>query len=67
MRWLVLALALAGCARAGKENVIIGGLVDAGPRDAKLPPPDAMVDTPAVQADEPAAPAGAAGPVSEAP
>jgi hypothetical protein len=67
MRWLVLALALAGCARAGKENVIIGGLVDAGPRDAKLPPPDAMVDTPAVQADEPAAPAGAAGPVSGAP
>jgi hypothetical protein len=65
MRWLVLALALAGCARAGKENVIIGGLIDAGPRDAKLPPPDAMVDAPAAQAGEPAAQAAAAEPVSQ--
>jgi hypothetical protein len=29
MRWLLLCLAIAGCARAGKENTIIGGLTDA--------------------------------------
>ena len=32
MRWLLICLALAGCARAGKENSIIGGLTDARPR-----------------------------------
>lgn len=55
MRWLLVCVALAGCARAGKENVIIGGIIDAGPRrDASEIPPDAMIDAPAVQA-----PAGA--------
>jgi len=32
MRWLVACLAIAGCARAGKDNVIVGGLIDAQPR-----------------------------------
>jgi len=32
MRRLLICLAIAGCARAGKENSIVGGLVDAGPR-----------------------------------
>jgi hypothetical protein len=43
MRWLLICLALAGCARAGKENSIIGGLTDARPRgDAtEIPLPDA--------------------------
>jgi len=30
MRWLLVILAIAGCAKAGKENSIIGGLTDAG-------------------------------------
>ncbi|HEX8106187.1 MAG TPA: hypothetical protein VF516_00605 [Kofleriaceae bacterium] len=43
MRWLLICLAIAGCARAGKENSIIGGLTDARPRgDAEtVPLPDA--------------------------
>jgi hypothetical protein len=32
MRWLLICLAIAGCAKAGKENSIIGGLIDAGTR-----------------------------------
>lgn len=31
MRWLVICLAVAGCARAGPENTIIGGVIDGGP------------------------------------
>ena len=54
MRWLLVCVALAGCARAGKENVIIGGIVDAGPRRDASELPDAGVDAPTVQA-----PAGA--------
>lgn len=34
MRWLLICLAIAGCARAGKENTIIGGLDDARSSDA---------------------------------
>jgi hypothetical protein len=52
MRWLLLCLAIAGCARAGKENSIIGGLVDARPRsDADdIPEPDASpIDAPPSQ------------------
>lgn len=52
MRWLLICLAIAGCARAGKENSIIGGLTDARPRgDAtEIPPPDASpIDAPAQQ------------------
>lgn len=43
MRWLLICLAIAGCARAGKENSIIGGLTDARPSgDAEtVPAPDA--------------------------
>lgn len=36
MRRLLICLAIAGCARAGKENSIIGGLADAGPSDAQI-------------------------------
>ncbi len=36
MRRLLICLAIAGCARAGKENSIIGGLTDAGPSDGGL-------------------------------
>ena len=45
MRWLLLCLAIAGCARAGKENSIIGGLNDARPSgDAEtVPGPDASL------------------------
>src|SRR5262245_55567714 len=49
MRWLLICLAIAGCARAGKENSIIGGLPDARPRgDAtEIPPADASpIDAP---------------------
>ena len=48
MRWLLLCLVIAGCARAGKENSIIGGLFDAGPRDGTdVPPPDgSLIDAP---------------------
>lgn len=52
MRRLLICLAIAGCARAGKENSIIGGLTDARPRgDAtEVPPPDASpIDAPAQQ------------------
>jgi hypothetical protein len=52
MRWLVVCLAVAGCARAGQENSIIGGLTDAGPRrDATdVPEPDASpIDAPPQQ------------------
>jgi hypothetical protein len=36
MRRLLLCLAIAGCARAGKENSIVGGLIDAGPQQTTL-------------------------------
>jgi hypothetical protein len=52
MRRLLVCLAIAGCARAGKENSIVGGLNDARPRgDAtEIPPPDASsIDAPAQQ------------------
>lgn len=38
MRWLLVCLSIAGCARAGKENSIIGGLSDARPGDADTVP-----------------------------
>jgi hypothetical protein len=37
MRWLLICLAIAGCAKAGKENTIIGGVIDAGTRGDALP------------------------------
>jgi hypothetical protein len=45
MRRFVLCLAIAGCARAGKENSIVGGLDDAGPRGdgGIIPAPDASL------------------------
>jgi hypothetical protein len=52
MRWLLLVLTIAGCARAGKENSIIGGLTDARPSgDADtVPGPDASpIDAPPQQ------------------
>ena len=52
MRWLLICLAVAGCARAGKENSIIGGLNDARPSgDADtVPAPDASpIDAPPQQ------------------
>lgn len=52
MRWLLICLAIAGCARAGKENSIIGGLTDARPSgDADtVPAPDASpIDAPPQQ------------------
>jgi hypothetical protein len=52
MRWLLVCLTIAGCARAGKENSIIGGLTDARPSgDAEdVPLPDASsVDAPPQQ------------------
>lgn len=52
MRWLLLVLTIAGCARAGKENSIIGGLNDARPSgDADtVPGPDAsLIDAPPQQ------------------
>lgn len=52
MRWLLLVLTIAGCARAGKENSIIGGLNDARPSgDADtVPGPDASpIDAPPQQ------------------
>jgi hypothetical protein len=52
MRRLLICLAIAGCARAGKENSIIGGLTDARPRgDAtEIPPVDASpIDAPPQQ------------------
>lgn len=41
MRWLLVCLAIAGCARAGKENTIIGGVIDGGTRGDGL---DALPD-----------------------
>jgi hypothetical protein len=52
MRWLLICLAIAGCARAGRENSIIGGLTDARPSgDADtVPAPDASpIDAPPQQ------------------
>jgi hypothetical protein len=52
MKWLFVSLAIAGCAQAGKENSIIGGITDARPRpDAdELPEPDAStIDAPPQQ------------------
>jgi hypothetical protein len=52
MRWLLVPLAIAGCAKAGKENSIIGGLTDAGsPSDGNdFPEPDASpIDAPPQQ------------------
>ena len=51
MRWLFACLTIAGCARAGKENVIIGGLNDARPKDAvDIAEPDASpIDAPPSQ------------------
>jgi hypothetical protein len=52
MRWLLIYLAIAGCARAGRENSIIGGLNDARPSgDAEtVPAPDASpIDAPPQQ------------------
>lgn len=45
MRWLLLVLTIAGCARASKENSIIGGVVDAGTRGdgPDVPPDDASL------------------------
>jgi hypothetical protein len=52
MRCLLICLAIAGCAKAGKENSIIGGLTDARPSgDADtVPAPDASpIDAPPQQ------------------
>lgn len=57
MRWLLVALALAGCAKAGPSNAIIGGITDAGAQlgdaggDAdEFPEPDASpIDAPPQQ------------------
>lgn len=52
MRWFLVCLTIAGCARAGERNHIIGGLNDAGvPTDADdLPAPDAsVIDAPPSQ------------------
>src|SRR5262245_47091828 len=55
MRWVLVSLAIAGCASAGKGNSIIGGLLDAGPEDAgtdadDFPEPDAsLIDAPPQQ------------------
>jgi hypothetical protein len=52
MHWLLICLAIAGCARAGRENSIIGGLSDARPSgDADtVPAPDASpIDAPPQQ------------------
>lgn len=48
MRWFLVCLAIAGCARAGEQNSIIGGLNDARPSgDGNLPPTDAStIDAP---------------------
>ena len=52
MRWLLVALAVAGCAKAGPGNSIVGGVTDAGTelgdggvrRDASdFPEPDASL------------------------
>jgi hypothetical protein len=51
MRRILVCLAIAGCARAGEQNSIIGGLNDARPSDADdVPPPDAStIDAPPQQ------------------
>src|SRR5262249_47405768 len=49
MRWFVVCLVIAGCARAGERNHIVGGITDGGPRsDADdIPEPDASpIDAP---------------------
>jgi hypothetical protein len=49
MRWLLVCLALAGCARAREQNSIIGGLNDARPSGdgGGVPPPDgSTIDAP---------------------
>jgi hypothetical protein len=54
MKWLLVSLAIAGCASAGKGNSIIGGIIDAGPEDSgprtdadDFPEPDASpIDAP---------------------
>jgi hypothetical protein len=46
MRWLLICLAIAGCAKAGKENTIIGGVIDAGTRGDGL---DALPDDASLQ------------------
>jgi len=52
MKWFLVGLAIVGCAKAGKENSIIGGLTDAGaPTDADdIPEPDGpLIDAPPKQ------------------
>jgi hypothetical protein len=50
MRWLLVALAVAGCAKGGPGNSIIGGLEDAGVDAGELPEPDASpIDAPPEQ------------------
>ncbi|HEX3763792.1 MAG TPA: hypothetical protein VHW23_34085 [Kofleriaceae bacterium] len=52
MRWLLVFLTIAGCARAGKENSIIGGLNDAGVRgdgSIVLEPDAPLIDAPPQQ------------------
>lgn len=56
MRWLLLALAVAGCAKGGPGNSIIGGIEDAGPDGGArvdagaAPEPDASpIDAPPEQ------------------
>jgi hypothetical protein len=49
MRWLLICLAIAGCARAGEQNSIIGGITDARPSGDgdDVPPPDgSTIDAP---------------------
>jgi hypothetical protein len=40
MRWLPIWLALAGCASAGPQNSIVGGLMDGGTGGSRDAPPD---------------------------
>lgn len=52
MRWLLVCLTIAGCARAGKENSIIGGLDDAGVQGdggIVLEPDASLIDAPPQQ------------------
>jgi hypothetical protein len=57
MKWLLVGLAIAGCASAGEGNSIIGGLIDAGLPDSgprtdagEFPEPDASpIDAPPQQ------------------
>jgi hypothetical protein len=46
LRALLICLAIAGCARAGKENTIVGGIIDGGD-GGEIPGPDGrLVDAP---------------------